>query len=133
MTTDAHEIPVSLVCGMKPWIVSTKARLGVMNDDVVGQSRVEPKDPALPGNVVRARKARHLTEGVDASVGPAASFDRRMLESHLVDGLLDHPLNGAKAGLRLPPVKVGAVIAEAQADAVRELQLLFAHLSPAGR
>ncbi len=133
LTADVHEISVSLVGGMKSWVVTTKARLRVLDDDVIWQSGVEAMDPALPGHVVRAPKARQLTERMHARIRAAAPLDRRMLEPHLIDSLLDHPLDGPKSGLRLPAMEIGAVVAEAQANAIRKLQLLDTHLSPAGR
>ena len=58
-----------------------------------------------------------LADGVDAGVGPAAGIDAdRSLAGQLGDGLFERLLHGAKAGLRLPAVEVGAVVAEDEPD-----------------
>ena len=53
-----------------------------------------------------------LADGVNAGVGAAAGVDADRLPRQRGDGGFQRLLHGAKAGLRLPAVEVGAVVAE---------------------
>jgi hypothetical protein len=61
---------------------------------------------------------------MDPGVGPAAATDRAVLDPHLIDGLLEHPLDGPKPRLGLPAVKVRPVVPKADANAVHEWRLV---------
>ena len=58
-----------------------------------------------------------LADGVDAGIGSAAGVDAdALLAGELGDGLFERLLHGAVAGLRLPAVEVGAVVAEGELE-----------------
>ncbi len=51
-----------------------------------------------------------LADGVNAGVGAAAGVDANALLGQRENGVFERFLHGAEAGLRLPAVKVGAVV-----------------------
>ena len=61
-----------------------------------------------------------LADRVNAGVGAAAGVDADWLPRQLWQGGFQRFLHGAKAGLRLPAVEVGAVVAQDEFEVAHE-------------
>src|SRR5207249_2048750 len=61
-----------------------------------------------------------LADGMNASVGAAAGIDAAALAGQGGEGLLQRLLDGTAAGLGLPAVEVGTVVAQNQFDVPHE-------------
>jgi hypothetical protein len=82
---------------------------------VLGQLRVDRLQQHVGAQFRGGVDVRHLADGVDAGIGPAAAVHPDpLLTGDLGDRLLQRLLHGAAAGLRLPAEEVGPVVADRQ-------------------
>ena len=82
------------------------------NPDGTGERAVECTEKIRRWNASLQWKARYLGESVYTGIGAARSLGQRRLADNACEGGLQFALDGAFAGLHLPPVEVGSVIGD---------------------
>jgi hypothetical protein len=119
--TVVNDIPVQLAPCVSVGVEFLQDVLGMTNDHVVRQVRVNCADEGFRSIGAIAMEIYHLPDSMDTGIRPTAGVDANGVVQKGGDRLFENFLNSSKARLCLPAVEIGPVVAQRQLEVAQAI------------